>query len=158
MCGFHIVFKYDMNFAFECFLLPSQMDWGFFRIHKQNRHCSKCILTTCIDFSDDFLFPLFINCVSSANWEIVCPTLLIYIPFISSSSRIIMANISTHIMNKCREIGSPCLHPRCILNHWVICPQLYYDCCFYICVKGLYPSTHIVSKTKDLRTLNIHCP
>jgi len=46
-----------------------------------------------------FFSPLFISCVSSANWDILCSTLFIQIPLIALSSRIMTAKISTHKIN-----------------------------------------------------------
>ena len=98
------------------------------------------LLTTSIDFSNEFLSPLFISCVSSANWEMLCSTLFYPdSPFLTVFSSHIIAKISTHNMNKYGDIGSPCLHPRSTPNHYVIC---YYYRWFYVFINGVYISMY----------------
>ena len=83
------------------------------------------LLIASIEFSNGFFFfffPLFISCVSSANWDILCSTLFIQIPLISLYSLVMIAKISTQKINMYGDIGSPCRHPRSTVNHWVVCP------------------------------------
>ena len=96
-----------------------------------------------------FFSPLFISCVSSANWDILCSTLFIQIPLISLSSRIMITKISTHKINMYGDIGSPCRHPRSSVNHWVVCPlTITVDVMFLYIKKSIYPSTKVFSKTE----------
>lgn len=112
--AFHFMCRCGIYLLGE-FLLPSHMALVFPVFKKRPDILQKC------RYSELFLQMKFCHLLALCQYYLHCCKIVCSYVFIFLLCLIILASISTHKINKYGDIGSPCLRPLSIENHYDNC-------------------------------------